>query len=79
MNMLENSVSQIGFGPGSCGTSTVCSSIVIVCGSTRSTPLTISYGTALKPYVNSAPSWLAPAPWSRTKTRTFRPMIASVT
>ena len=32
MNMLENSVSQIGFGPGSCGTSRVWPSIVTGCG-----------------------------------------------
>ena len=47
MNMLVRSVSQIGLGPGSCGTSTVWPSTVIVSGSVRSTPLTISNGTAL--------------------------------
>jgi len=46
MNIELSSVSQMGDGPGSCGTSKVCPSMMTGSGSTRSTPVVISTGTA---------------------------------
>ena len=79
MNIDVNSVNQMGLGPGSCGTSNGVPSMTTGCAVTRSTPFVISYGTAEKPNVKAAPASVAPAPWSRTKAATLRPMIVSVT
>jgi hypothetical protein len=48
MNMLLKRVSQIGSGPGSWGMGTVSPSTSMGVGSVRSSPVLISYGTALK-------------------------------